>query len=214
LVLTAFDLGNRSKRSASFFCAASAKTRDNGAVAAFFPRQLKFPGGSSMKVKVLFIIALFALGCTAAFGQSYALGFLSNDQSKQYCDYETFAVAKPYAAGTHVLTVGCSEAYDAPMIGFMGTIPATSGAPVTGAVVLLADGVIDAQYQTYSGLQAIWVTKTKASTKAQLAKGIFGWSFYYDLGGNGTDYLGNYGFLTTHLGPAAKNAAVKTSFGK
>lgn len=157
--------------------------------------------------KSLLIIALFALGCTAAYGQSFSLGYLSSDGVTQYCDYETVSVAKPFAAGTHVLTVGCQLPYDAAQVGFTSSIPVSTGQPVTGAVVALADQVFDAEFGFFSGLQAVWVTKTKASTKAQINKGVFGWSFYYDGAGNGSDYLGNWGFLTKQLGPTQKNGA-------
>jgi hypothetical protein len=171
-------------------------------------RQLqKFQEESSVK-KSLLIIALLALGCSAAFGQSFSLGFLSNDGSTQYCDYEVVSVAKPYAAGTHNLTAVCLLPSDAAQVGFTTTIPASTGAPVTGAVVALADQVFDAEFQAFSGLQAVWVTKTKASSKK------FGWSFYYDGAGNGTDYLGNYGYLTTTLGAKKGGKAVLSIHGK
>jgi len=169
-----------------------------------------------LKLTCLAVITLLVLSCSSAFAASgsFSLGLLSYDQSTQYCDYEVVAFSDPFTAGVHNLTTVCGFANDAAMIGFKTTIPATTGQPVTGAVYALADQVIDAESGTYTGLQIVWVTKTKAATKGQLKAGKpFGWSYYYDAGGNGTDYLGNYGFLTTTLGAKSQAGAQKTSFG-
>lgn len=169
-----------------------------------------------MKLTSLALITLLVLCCGSAFAASgtFSLGFLSYDQSTQYCDYETVAYNDPFAAGIHNLTAVCGLPYDAAMIGFKISIPPSTGQPVTGAGYGLADQVFDAEFEAFSGLQAVWVTHTKAATKGQLKKGApFGWSFYFDAGGNGTDYLGNYGFLTTALGAAHQNGAPKSSFG-
>lgn len=165
-----------------------------------------------MKMKSLLVIALFVLGCTAAFGQTFSLGFLSYDQSIQYCDYETIAEFAPFAAGSHVLTTGCGYPYDGAMVGLKASVPASTGLPVTGGGLAMADNVIDAESLAYTGLEIMWFTKTKASTKGQLKNGKFGWQFFLTFGG-GSDYLGNYGFLTTQLGPAKANASsAKSSF--
>jgi hypothetical protein len=169
-----------------------------------------------LKLTGLAVITLLVLACSPAFAASgsFSLGYLSYDQSTQYCDYETVSFSDPFAAGVHVLTTGCGFPYDGAQVGFKATIPTSTGQPVTGPVYALADNVFDAEFVSFSGYQATWVTKSKASTKAQLAKGVYGWSYYFNAGGNGTDYLGNYGFLTAHLGPARAGAGVqKTSFG-
>jgi hypothetical protein len=169
-----------------------------------------------LKLTCLAVITLLVLSCSSAFAASgsFSLGFLSYDESTQFCDYETVAFSDPFTAGVHNLTAVCGLPYDAAMIGFKATIPATTGQPVVGPVYTLADQVFDAEFVAYSGLQAVWVTKTKAATKGQLKKGApFGWSFYFDAGGNGTDYLGNFGFLTTTLGAKQNGSVAKTSFG-
>ena len=165
-----------------------------------------------MKMKSLLVVALFVVGCTAAFGQNINLGFLSYDQSIQYCDYEAITEFAPFAAGTHVLTTGCGYPYDGVMVGLKASIPASAGTPVTGGGLALADNVIDAESLAYTGLQLMWYTRTKASSKGQLKNGKYGWQFFLTFGG-GSDYLGNYGFLTTQLGPAKANASsAKSSF--
>src|SRR5262249_31092373 len=143
---------------------------------------------------------------SVAFGQNFSFGFLSYDGSIQYCDYETLTVSAPYAAGTHVLT-SCGLPLNGVMVGFKTFIPLSTGQPVVGNGYRLADSVFDASYIGVSGLQADWVTKLKPMA-AHSPK--FGWSFYFTFGG-GSDYLGNWGFLTP-MG-TNKQSGTKTSFG-
>ena len=159
----------------------------------------------NLKMKAVLIVAVLALGCSAASAQ-FSFGFLSYDKSTQYCDYETFATNVHFAGGIHVLTT-CGLPYDAPTVGFKGALPASTGQPVVGANYTLADGVFDAEFVSYSGLQAVWVTKTKASSKK------FGWSFYYNFLDFYGEYLGNWGYLDTTLGPASHGlGGMQTSF--
>jgi hypothetical protein len=164
-----------------------------------------FQEESSVKLFRFAVLALLVLGCSAAFAQNYSFGFQSYDGSIQYCDYETLTVSAPYAAGTHVLT-SCGLPLNGVMVGLKTTIPLATGQPVTGVVYALADSVFDAQYIGVSGLQADWVTKLvpKANHNPK-----FGWSFYFTFGG-GSDYLGNWGYLTPM---GAKSTTNKTSYG-
>lgn len=167
-----------------------------------------------LKLASLAVIALFVLGCSSAFAASgsFSLGFESYDQSTQYCDYEVISFSDPFVAGTHNLTTGCGYPYDGAMVGLKTSIPVSTGQPVTGAGYALADNVFDAETLAWTGCQVDWFTKTKASTKGQKANGKYGWSFYFTCGGGG-DYLGNFGFLTTQLGPASHGlGAQKSSF--
>ena len=160
-----------------------------------------------MKLKSLAVITLLVLGCSAAFGQSFSLGFLGFN-GVQYCDYESVNLSAPYAAGTHNLTSVCGLPADGVMVGFQATIPSKSGALITGNVLEMADNTFDASYLAYTGCQIDWVTKTKASV--YLFR--YGWAIYYSCFG-GTDYLLNYGYLTTQLGATAQGGAKKPSFG-
>ena len=160
-----------------------------------------------MKLKSLAVITLLVLGCSAAFGQSFSLGFLGFN-GVQYCDYEVVNVSAPYAAGTHNLTSVCGFPVDAVQVGFQATIPGKSGALITGNVLEMADNTFDASYQAYSGCQIDWVTKTKASVYLYR----YGWAIYYSCFG-GSDYLLNYGYLTTQLGATAQGPAKTPSFG-
>jgi len=160
-----------------------------------------------LKLKSLAVITLLVLGCSAAFGQSFSLGFLGFN-GVQYCDYEVVNVSAPFAGGTHNLTAVCGLPIDAVMVGFTAFIPLATSAPVTGNVVEMADNTFDASYQSFSGCQIDWVTKTKPSK--YLFK--YGWAIYYSCSG-GTDYLLNYGYLTTTLGATKQQGGGKTSFG-
>ena len=131
-----------------------------------------------MKLKSLAVITLLVLGCSAAFGQSFSLGFLGWNGT-QYCDYEVVNVSAPYAAGTHNLTFVCGLPVDAVMVGFQAAIPSKSGALITGYVLEMADNTFDASYQAYTGCQIDWVTKTKASVYLY----HYGWAFYYSCSG-------------------------------
>jgi hypothetical protein len=155
----------------------------------------------------LVVITLLVLGCGAAFGQkTYSLGFLSYDQKTQYCDYEVLTVTPPNAGGVHNIQDAC-EFYNGPMVGVQAKIAPKSGAPVTGTVYIMADNSIDAMAAGAGdcGCVLLYVTKTVPATPQQLqAGGPFGWAFYFTLG-DGSDYLGNYGFLTKELGGPPNN---------
>jgi hypothetical protein len=166
-----------------------------------------------LKLKSLLLVTLLVVGCSAAFGQS--LGFEAYDGVTQFCDYEVLSVSAPFAAGVHNLTTVCGFPYDGSMVGFKGSIPASTGQPLTGGMYALADNTFDAEYAYFTGLQINWVTKLVPSTKGQIKNGKFGWAFYYNAGGPGSSYLGNFGFLTSTLGGAARHGGEKpkTSFG-
>jgi hypothetical protein len=163
--------------------------------------------GSPMKLKSLSILAVLALGCTAAFGQTTVkLGFLSHDQKTQYCDYEKLAIEKTtLVTGVHfVSTPGsttCSEAagdISGALIGVISDIPANSGLPVTGTVVTFADDTLAVQAVGGCGCAEYYVSILRPSTKEELENGVFGWVLY--VNGLGTPALGNFGFTTKELG--------------
>jgi hypothetical protein len=168
-----------------------------------------------LKLKSLAVITLLLLGCSAAFGQkTYNLGFLSYDEKTQYCDYEQITVTPPNASGTHnTVTDNCGvDPENGVMVGVQANI-ASGSAPVSGAVVILADNEGDAFISGGGGFACgcvfLYVTKLQPATEQQLKDGgPFGWAFYYTFGGEGV--LGNYGFLTKQLGGPDKT---ELSFG-
>ena len=84
--------------------------------------------------------------------------------------------------------------------------PASTGQPVTGSVYALGDTTFDAQYIGVSGLGMEWITKLVPKSNNNPK---FGWSFYLTFGG-GSDYLGNWGYLTPM---GARSTSNKTSYG-
>ncbi len=174
-----------------------------------------------MKMKSLLVITLFAVCCSFASAQkaksnasgSFALGFLNYTGGLQYCDYEVVGYSDPFAWGTHNLTTVCGLPADGVMVGLKGTIPPATGMPVTGAIYGLADNTFDAEYEGYTGCQLDWVTQKKASSKGNIEKGKYGWLYFYSCEG-GSDYLGNYGFLSVALGARNQEGVAKTSYGK
>jgi hypothetical protein len=165
-----------------------------------------------LKLTSLAVITLLVLGCSSAFAASgsFSWGFLSYTGGLQYCDYEVLSYSDPFIAGTHNLTTGCGFPIDGVMVGIKGTIPVSTGLPVTGAIYELADNTFDATYEAFSGCQIDWITKNKPQGSKKKPK--FGWEFFFTCGGGG-DYLGNYGYLTAHLGPASQHVgAQKSSF--
>ena len=138
-----------------------------------------------MKLKSLAVITFLILCCGAAFGQTYSFAFGQNS-----CEYETFTVAGSVAAGTDFLT-GCGNSTDGVMVGFAVDLPANSGLPVTGKVVVFADNNLDAYSASYSDCQIILVTRTKASSKR------YGWVDYASCG-DGVSYFLHYGYLSPY----------------
>jgi hypothetical protein len=166
-----------------------------------------------MRLKSLAILTLMLLSCSAAFAQTYSLGFLSYDQKTQYCDYEVVTVTAPFATGVHNLkdcAVGINDnVTKASMIGVMTVqIPASSESPVTGSAVALADNSIEAgDSQGPCGCVVLYITKLQAVTPAQLQAGTpYGWEIYYTYE-PGLEFLGAYGFLTKELGGTNPNQA-------
>jgi hypothetical protein len=166
-----------------------------------------------VRLKTLAVIFLLFLGCSAAFGQTYSLGFLSYDQKTQYCDYEVVTVTTPFATGVHHLDdcfVGIEDNITkAVMVGVMtAKIPASSGSPVTGSAVTLADNSIEAgNFSGPCGCVVLYITKLQAATAEQIQAGTpYGWEIYYSYE-PGLEFLGAYGFLTKELGGPNPNAA-------
>ena len=155
-------------------------------------------------------ITLFLLGCGSASAQ-IVLGFLSSDMSTQYCDFEVFDTQGALTAGVDVLE-GCG-APDGVMIGLKATFP-PSNLPVTGTVYVMADSLLDASCECFTGAQLISITKTQAYN---IHAPHFGWETLVNTYDGFYAYLDNWGYLTNELpfAPAtkgAKSAPLRTSF--
>jgi hypothetical protein len=160
-----------------------------------------------LKLKSLAVITLLVLGCSAAFAQGSAtLGFTSAGDLELYCNYEVIqwgGADNFYFQGVDNLTTAWGSAVNATIEGAKLTVPVAAGAPLSGSVYAGADNIIDAQYQTYSGLQWFTFTQTKPSKLLR----HYGWVGY--LGEAGYEFLGNYGYLTSQL-PAASSKPVSS----
>jgi hypothetical protein len=162
-----------------------------------------------VKLKSLLVVALFVLGCTAAFGQTFTFGFENYDGSVLYCNYETFTVqdADYLAAGTDNLTVGCLAPVDAVMVGVKTAVPAAAGLGQTGKAYGMADSLYDSYYGFDTQLQWFVISKIKASAKKQ---GWFGLGAYA-----GYIFGSNQGLLTLSIpGGARASHGVSTGSAK
>ncbi len=170
-----------------------------------------------MKLKSLAVIALFVLGCSAAFAQSYAFGFLNYTGGMQYCNYEivqTGGANNFYMSGMDVLNA-CAESAN-PFATIEGTgirvttldLGSTGLQPgITGpGRYIYADAIMDAYAGSYTGEQ--WLTITATSVNAKNQAGEWNWDSF--IGFSGYEFLGGFGFLTDNL-PDVRPEAVKAA---
>jgi hypothetical protein len=158
------------------------------------------------------IIAVLVLSCSAAFGQTVKLGFLSHDKQTQYCDYEQLTLNKYAVSGTHYpsqpnsVTCFNEPGLNGTMAGLATNFPANSGLPVTGTVATFADNTFDQQggYMGACGCSEYYVSKLRPSTAQEIQAGVYGWALYTNFGG--TAALQNFGFTTKELGNNNANA--------
>ncbi len=136
----------------------------------------------------LAVLTLLLLGCSTAFGQ-IALGFLSNDMTVVYCDFEVIAPSGFIASGTHV-NADCG-APDGAMVGLKTTFP-SSFLPLAGTYYAMGDTVIDAYCDCFTGDQALWVTGTQPYN---IHAPQFGWEVLFNTEDAFYAYLDNWGYL-------------------
>ena len=157
-----------------------------------------FQEENHLKLKSLAVITLLVLGCSAAFAQGSAtLGFTSPGGLFLYCNYEQVQWGGSnnfYFQGVDNLTTACGAAVNATIEGVKANVILADNSPVRGGTVYAyADNLIDAQYQTYQGLQWFVLTQLKPSKLLY----HYGWAGY--LGFSGYEFLGNYGYLTASI---------------
>ncbi len=165
-----------------------------------------------MKLKCLVIITLIVLGCSSALAGTYAFGFLNYTGGVEYCNYEAFETGgggNYYLQGFDVLS-DCPgfRIPEIPIVGVGTTVPAAavggSGVPkgITGkGVYVYADDIFDAYCGCYSGELELVLTGTAVGP---LKKNKWNWDIL--LGISGSEFLGNYGFLTATLPGAAERS--------
>jgi hypothetical protein len=168
-----------------------------------------------LKLKSLAVITLSVLGCSSAFAQSYAFGFLNYTGGMQYCNYEivqTGGAGNFYLSGMDVLDACASSANAYATI--EGTaikvtdenLESTGLQPgITGpGRYIYADAIMDAYAGSYTGEQWITITATSVNSKNKAGK----WNWDSFLGFSGYEFLGSFGFLTDKL-PDKSSEAVK-----
>lgn len=154
-----------------------------------------------MKMKLVLVLAVIALGCVAANAQTYTFGFLNYTGGVQYCEAETFTVYSGFlSVGTQSLSA-CGFSTNGTLVGYKTSIPAALGLPISGAGYGNANDEIDQFCACASGVALDWFTKTKASSKK------YGWILFESSGG--VESFDNYGYLTTAL--PSKEAAIHGS---
>ena len=167
-----------------------------------------------MKLKSLAVITLFVLGCSSAFAQSYAFGFLDYTGGMQYCNYEvlqTGGAGNFYLSGMDVLDACASSANPFATIEGTGVrvtdedIESTGLQPgITGpGHYIYADAIMDAYAGDYTGEQWITITATSVNSKNKAGK----WNWDSFLGFSGYEFLGGFGFLTDKLPDKSSEAA-------
>jgi hypothetical protein len=164
-----------------------------------------------LKLKSLLVIAVLALGCSAAFAQagSYTFGFENYNGSVLYCNYEVFTYDGYLAAGVDNLSV-CGASVNAPTVGVKTSVPKAEGLGQTGAAIGFADDLYDSLYGYDT--QLIWyvVSELKAGSGKHPKQGWIGFAGYdgYILGYN-------EGLLTLSIpGQNGKHATGGPSIGK
>ena len=144
----------------------------------------------------LVVMTLLVLGFSSAFVHAAPSGPVQFDLQDflgdPFCDYLEFSYGSSLAAGIDRQTP-CAVPFDGTLMGVVTTVPGSSGFPVTGSIVMLADGGSDVF--GYSGIQPIVLVKTRAS----LTK--YGWEEFYNVADDPTIYFVNYGYLLKHNGP-------------
>lgn len=147
------------------------------------------------------VVTLFVLACSSTLLHATPSGpirfsFLDSDGVDYYCDQELFSYGTTLAAGIDELQKGCGLP-NGTLIGVVATVPASSGLPVTGSIIMFAGSTGDAVYGTYAGYQPLLITKTKASSTK------FGWETLYVFEDDFTVYFNSYGYLVNEPSPGA-----------
>ncbi len=151
------------------------------------------------------VVTLFVLVSGSTLVQATPSGpirfaFLDSDGVDYYCDQELFSYGTALAAGIDELQKGCGFP-NGTLMGVVATVPASSGLPVTGSIIMFAGSTGDAVEGTYAGYQPLLITRTKASSTK------FGWETLYVFEDDFTVYLNSYGYLVEEPSPGAMASA-------
>lgn len=151
-----------------------------------------------MKMKSIFVIALFVVGCNFAMAQTF--GFASVGGGL-YCNYEQLSNAGAGAWGGVDNLSACGVGVNSTISGLNAYVPAV-GQPAGGWGVVYGDSI----YAAYSGNPfAQWTvfTKLKCNTQNKFGQymGAYGWNGVAAF--SGFFVGGNHGFLSCSIPGAA-----------
>jgi hypothetical protein len=167
-----------------------------------------------MKLRMLVVITLLALGCSFASAQTYTFGF-ADANGDLYCDYEQLVVSSGTAAGIDNLS-GCGMSINATLIGGAAKDPqlAQNFPVIVGAI--LADNILDLDAGSFTDSQAVLFQALKCNKPDKNGKyhGKYGWLIV--VAEEGIIYGDNYGYLSCTIPTKGDGDALMrgTSMGK
>src|SRR5271169_3144617 len=115
-------------------------------------------------MKTVVVITLLVLGCSAAFGQTYAFA-LTSASSGPRCDIQFFSVEAPVAVGYDYLgnCIGSAQLASS-TFGWKDSVAVGLGLPASGAMYGMADSFFDSFAGYDTGFQEFTMLKTKANS--------------------------------------------------
>ena len=157
--------------------------------------------------KCLFVVTLLAVACGLAAAQAPgSYSFWSASGTEQYCNFNVITLnSGGVVAGYDNITAACGLAINSPIVGFDVSV-ANDGPAAHGKGVVVGDGIYDAEYEAFSGLQwTVFQSAKLSKEKNGRFSGAYGWE---GVAGSytGTYFGDNYGFLTAGA-PSAKGLA-------
>lgn len=162
-----------------------------------------------MKLKTLAIITLVVWACSLASAQTGTFNFWNNAGTSEYCNYIVIDYNQGGVVAGYEDLVSCGFDYNAPVVGYDGTLPGY------GKGIIIGDGIYDAEYGSFTGLQwTEWLSGTSSKrTKSGHFTGKYGW---LGVAGSytGTYFGDNYGYMTIGSHDNGEVASHTTSAGK
>ncbi|MGA8301236.1 MAG: hypothetical protein WCB53_19865 [Terriglobales bacterium] len=163
--------------------------------------------------KLLVVLAVLAIGTVAASAQTFS--FWNSAGTEQYCNFNVIDYnSGGVVAGYDDITTACGLAINSPIVGFNASVT-NLGESASGKGVVVGDGIYDAEYEAFSGLQ--WtvfqsLAYSKTNKKTGRFSGKYGWegvAGYY----TGTYFGDNYGYLGSTAPAKNSVAGGKTTAG-
>jgi len=160
--------------------------------------------------KLVLVSALIVL--FGAFASAQSFSFWNAAGTTLYCNWEIFSSnSSGVGSGYDNLTTFCSCPFNSPIIGFSSSVSA-GGPPAHGKGIVYGDGIYDAFYETYSGLQWSVFSLLTPSKFNKLGKPVGPYGWVSVAGSYGGSYFGdNYGYLAAGAPNPALVSSVTTT---